>query len=115
MEACRKTVSQTKGRDLMFIIGNFIKAVAIVLNYVLSFFMWIVIARAVLSWVNPDPYNPIVRFIHNVTEPVMEPVRRKLPVDVGGIDFSPIIVILGVVFLQHFVVNSLLRLSVSFM
>jgi len=46
----------------MFVIGNFLKAVAIVLNYILSFYMWIVVARAVLSWVNPDPYNPIVRF-----------------------------------------------------
>lgn len=99
----------------MFIIGNFIKALAIVLNYVLTFFMWIVVARAVLSWVNPDPYNPIVRFIHNVTEPVLEPIRRKLPLGLGGIDISPIIVILGVVFLQNFVVNSLLRLSISLM
>ncbi len=99
----------------MFILGNFIKALAIVLNYVLSFFMWIVVARAVLSWVNPDPYNPIVRFIHNVTEPVLDPIRRKLPVDFGGIDISPIIVILGVVFLQNFVVNSLMRLSLTLM
>jgi YggT family protein len=77
--------------------------------------MWIVIARAILSWVNPDPYNPIVRFIHNVTEPVLYRIRAKIPVSFGGIDFSPIIVILGVIFLQNFVVNSLLRLSVTFM
>jgi YggT family protein len=99
----------------MFIIGNFIKALAIVLHYVLTFFMWIVVARAVLSWVNPDPYNPIVRFIHNVTEPVLSPIRTKLPINFGGIDISPIIVILVVVFLQNFVVNSLLRLSLTFM
>lgn len=99
----------------MFIIGNFLKAVAVVLNYVLTFYMWIVIARAVLSWVNPDPYNPIVRFIHNVTEPVMYRIRSKIPVDYGGIDFSPIIIILGVIFLQNFVVNSLLRLSATLM
>lgn len=99
----------------MFIIGNFLKAVAIVLNYVLSFYMWIVVARAVLSWVNPDPYNPIVRFIHSVTEPILDPIRTRLPVGLGGIDISPIIVILGVVFLQNFVVNSLLRLSMSLM
>ena len=85
----------------MFIVGNFLKAVAIVLDYVLTFYMWIVIARAVLSWVNPDPYNPIVRFIHNVTEPVLYRIRTRIPVDFGGIDFSPIIVILCVVFLQH--------------
>ena len=99
----------------MFILGNFLKAVAVVLDYVLTFYMWIVIARAVLSWVNPDPYNPIVRFIHNVTEPVMDRIRSRLPVNFGGIDFSPIVIILGVVFLQQFVVNSLLRLSANFM
>lgn len=99
----------------MFIIGNFLKALAVVLNYVLHFYMWIVVARAVLSWVNPDPYNPIVRFIHNVTEPVLYRIRSKLPIDFGGIDFSPIVVILGVIFLQNFVVSSLLRLSATLM
>ena len=99
----------------MFIIGNFLKAVAVVLNYVLHFYMWIVVARAVLSWVNPDPYNPIVRFIHNITEPVLYRIRTKIPVDFGGIDFSPIIVILGIIFLQNFVVSSLLRLSATLM
>jgi YggT family protein len=99
----------------MFIIGNFLKAVAVVLNYVLYFYMWIVVARAVLSWVNPDPYNPIVRFIHNVTEPVLYRIRTKIPADFGGIDFSPIIVILGIIFLQNFVVSSLLRWSANLM
>ncbi|MBW1726310.1 MAG: YggT family protein [Desulfobacterales bacterium] len=99
----------------MFILGNLLKAIAVVLNYVLHFYMWIVIARAVLSWVNPDPYNPIVRFIHNVTEPVLYRIRTKIPLDFGGIDFSPIIVILGIIFLQNFVVTSLLRMSASFM
>ena len=99
----------------MFIIGNFLKAVAIVLNYVLTVYMWIVVARAVLSWVNPDPYNPIVRFIHNATEPVLYRVRTKIPVIFGGIDFSPIVVILGVIFLQNFVVNSLIRFSANLM
>jgi YggT family protein len=99
----------------MFIVGNFIKAVAIILHYALTFYMWIVIAQAVLSWVNPDPYNPIVRFIHNVTEPVLYRIRSRIPVSFGGIDFSPIIVILGVIFLQNFVVDSLLRLSLTFM
>ena len=99
----------------MFIIGNLLKAIAVVLHYVLHFYMWIVIVRAVLSWVNPDPYNPIVRFIHNVTEPVLYRIRTKLPLNFGGIDFSPIIVILGIIFLQNFVVNSLFRMSASFM
>jgi len=99
----------------MFIIGNLLKAIAVVLHYVLHFYMWIIIARAVLSWVNPDPYNPIVRFIHNVTEPVLYRIRTKLPLDFGGIDFSPIIVILGIIFLQNFIVSSLFRMSASFM
>ena len=99
----------------MFVVGNFLKAVAVVLHYVLSFYMWIIIARAVLSWVNPDPYNPIVRFIHNVTEPVLYRIRTRIPVNFGGIDFSPIIVILGIIFLQNFVVSSLFQLSKTLM
>ena len=97
----------------MYIVGYFLKAVANVLNIVLWLYMWIIIARAVLSWVSPDPYNPIVRFIHNVTEPVMYKVRSKIPVSFGGIDFSPIIVILLIYFLQIFVVQSLERFSHS--
>lgn len=86
-------------------------AVGNVLDIVLLFFMWIIIARAVLSWVNPDPFNPIVRFIHNMTEPILYRLRTKIPSDFGGLDISPIIVILGVYFLRGFVVNSLLRFS----
>ena len=97
----------------MFIVGYFLKAVASVMDVVLLFFMWVVIFRAILSWVNPDPYNAIVRFINNVTEPVLHPIRMKLPVNYGGIDFSPIIVILAVIFLRTFVVNSLIRMAAS--
>jgi YggT family protein len=82
-----------------------------VLDYVLLFFMLIIFARAVLSWVNPDPYNPIVRFIHSVTEPVLYRIRQTIPMAFGGIDFSPIIVFLGIVFLREFLVNSILELS----
>ncbi len=99
----------------MYMIGYFLMAVAKVIDIVLIFFMWVVIARAILSWVNPDPYNPIVRFIHNVTEPVLHPIRMKLPVNFGGLDLSPIIVFLGIIFLRTFVVSSLQRLSMSLM
>ena len=99
----------------MYVAGYFLMAVANVLNFVLLVFMWIVIARAILSWVNPDPYNPIVRFIHNVTEPVLYQIRTKLPINFGGIDLSPILVILVVYFLRDFVVKSLLRFSASLM
>ena len=95
------------------VISNLLTAVAKVLDIVLVIFMWVVIARAILSWVSPDPYNPIVRFIHNVTEPVLYQIRRRIPVSFGGIDFSPIIVLLAVIFLQRFVVNSLYDLALS--
>ena len=95
----------------MFILGYFMIAVAKVIDFVLLFFMIVVVARAVLSWVSPDPYNPIVRFINNVTEPVLYHIRTKLPVVFGGIDLSPIIVFLVIMFLREFLVNSLLRLS----
>jgi len=99
----------------MFIIGYFLSALGTVLDYALLIYMWIIIARAVLSWVSPDPYNPIVRFIHNVTEPVMYPIRRRFPLGFGGIDFSPMLVLLAIIFLRSFVVNSLLRLAATLM
>jgi YggT family protein len=97
----------------MFVFSNLLAAVAEVLRWVLNIFMWIIIARAILSWVSPDPYNPIVRFIHNVTEPVLYQIRRRIPVSFGGMDFSPIIVLLAVIFLQRFVVASLYELARS--
>jgi YggT family protein len=99
----------------MFVFGYFLMAIAKILDLVLLCFMWIVIARAVLSWVNPDPFNPIVRFIHNITEPVLYRIRTFLPASFGGIDFSPILVFLGVIFLRTFIVSSLFRLSSSLM
>jgi YggT family protein len=84
----------------MFIVGYFFLAIATVINYVLLFFMLVVLARAVLSWVNPDPYNPIVRFITSVTEPVLYRIRRVLPVTYGGIDLSPVVVFLAIVFFK---------------
>jgi YggT family protein len=97
----------------MLVFRNLLIAVATVLDYVMVIFMFITIARAVLSWVSPDPYNPIVRFIHNVTEPVLYQIRKKLPMMYGGIDFSPIVVILIIIFLRIFVVGSLEGLANS--
>lgn len=97
----------------MFILGNLLSAIAMVIDWVLIIYMWIIIARAVLSWVSPDPYNPIVRFIHNVTEPVLYQIRKRIPVTFGGIDFSPIIVFLVIIFLRKFVVSSLYGLAAT--
>jgi YggT family protein len=97
----------------MFILANFISALAKVLDYGLTIYMYIIIARALISWVNPDPYNPIVQFLYRITEPVLTPIRRLIPIYKIGIDISPIIVIMAIFFLQNFLVISLLQLSHS--
>jgi YggT family protein len=86
---------------------------AAVLQIVLTLYMWIVIARALISWVNPDPYNPIVRFLYNATEPLLYRVRRVLPVFAGGLDLSPLVVVVAIYFLQAFLVQSLRDLAFS--
>ncbi|MEW6720457.1 MAG: YggT family protein [Thermodesulfobacteriota bacterium] len=95
----------------MFVAGNLIYALAKIVDIVLTAYMWVFIIRAVLSWVNPDPYNPIVRAIYGVTEPVLSPLRRKLPLYAGSIDFSVVVAVLIIVFLQYFVVRSLFDLA----
>ena len=95
----------------MFVVSNFLIAMATILDYGLTIYLYIIIARAILSWVNPDPYNPIVRFLNAVTEPVLFRLRRRLPLFFGGMDFSPIIVILAIVFIQAFVVRSLFQMA----
>jgi YggT family protein len=95
----------------MFIIANLLIALAQVLDYVLWAYMWIIIGRVIISWVNADPDNPIVRFLYSVTDPVLERVRAVLPVFAGGFDFSPIVVWIAVMFLRRFVVQSLYDLA----
>jgi YggT family protein len=95
----------------MFVFSNFLIGIATILNIGLTIYMYIIIGRAIISWVNPDPYNPIVRFLNSVTEPVLFRIRRKLPLFFGGIDFSPIVVILAIIFLQSFVVQSLFDMA----
>ena len=98
----------------MFMLGNFIMAIAKLINFVLSAYIWVVIARAVISWVNPDPYNPIVRFLRGVTEPVFYRVRRLLPFTyVSGVDLSPIVVLLAVYFLRTFLVGTLIQVGLG--
>jgi len=78
-----------------------ISAVFQVLHAILSIYFWIVIGRAVISWVNPDPYNPIVRFLYNATEPVFSRMRRILPLQFGGMDFTPIVLLIIIGVLQN--------------
>jgi YggT family protein len=95
----------------MFILANLLIAVAQVLDWVLWAYIWILIGRFIISFVNVDSDNPIVRFLYGATEPVLERVRQRLPVLAGGFDFSPIVVWIAIVFLQRFLVRSLYELA----
>lgn len=93
----------------MFIIGNFIIAVAKILQVIFGATKLVIIVRAIVSWVNPDPFNPIVQFLQRVTEPLLEPIRRLFPP--MGVDISPIIAILFIYFLEIFLVPSLMGIG----
>jgi YggT family protein len=97
----------------MFVFSNFIIALAKIIDAALTLYMWVIIFRAVISWVNPDPYNKIVIFLYRITEPVLRRVHRILPRALysTGIDFSPIIVILAIIFLQYFLVETIIALA----
>jgi YggT family protein len=95
----------------MFILANLLLAVGRILDILLTIYMWIVIISAIISWVNPDPYNPIVRFLHAVTEPVYRRIRRIIGFRLGIIDISPMIVILAIVFVKYFFIQSLIELA----
>ena len=97
----------------MFIGGYLVAAIANLVDIVLQAFMLLLIVRAVISWVNPDPYNPIVRFLYRVTEPVLRPVRRMLP-PMSGLDLSPMVVLLAIYFLRSFLVPVLYRIATEF-
>jgi YggT family protein len=96
----------------MFVMSNVILALARLLNIVLEAYFWIIIARALISWVNPDPYNPIVRFLHRVTEPVLRPIRYRLPATMG-LDLSPLVVIVAIKLAEWVVVDSLRDFALS--
>jgi YggT family protein len=94
----------------VFVLANLIDATAYVINMGLTFLLILVFARAVISWVQASPYNPIVQFLYTATEPILRPIRRRLP-HTPGVDLSPLVVLLLVVFLQRFLVQSLLQLA----
>ena len=96
----------------MFIFSNLLAAVASLLNILLTILYWLILIRALLSWVNPDPYNPVVQFLYKTTEPILYPIRKMIPVSFGiGIDISPIIAFLILIFLRSFLVKTLLDIS----
>jgi len=95
----------------MFVLGNLISAIAVILNYALSAANWLIIIRALLSWVSPDPFNPIVKFLYTVTEPMLAPFRRIIPMYNIGLDLSPIFALLFIWFLKLFVVQTLFGIA----
>lgn len=97
----------------MFLFSNLLVALAQILDYILWAYAWIVLARVVISYVNVDYRNPIVRFVYAVTEPVLDPVRRRLPLVGSGVDLSPLVVWLAILFLQRFIIPSLYDLAFS--
>lgn len=94
----------------MFLIANLLLALAHISDILLTVYMWIIIISALISWVNPDPYNPIVKFLHSITEPVLRPLRRRLGISMG-IDFSPMVIILIILFIKYFLINSLIEFA----
>lgn len=96
----------------MFILGNFFQATAVVLGYLIEIMWWLVILRALLGWVNPDPHNPIVQFIERTTEPLLAPFRQLIPSYKIGVDVSPLVALLFLYFLKIFIVQTLMGLAI---
>jgi YggT family protein len=96
----------------MFVLSNFLVALAHILDIVLTVLYWLILIRALISWVNPDPYNPIVQFLYKTTEPILYPIRRILPLVLRfGIDISPIIAFLAIIFFKSFLVRTLINIA----
>jgi YggT family protein len=91
--------------------ANFILTIAEILNFVLEIYIWIIIGAALVSWVSPDPYNPVVRFLYRVTEPALRPIRRLIGNRLGPIDISPLIVIFIIYIIQRFLITSLVEIA----
>ena len=98
----------------MFVFGDLLITIARIVDMLLEAYKWVVIVAALISWVSPDPYNPIVRLLYSVTEPVFRPIRRLIGHRLGPIDISPIIVILAIIFIQSFLVRTLIKVGYKF-
>ncbi|MCF8034440.1 MAG: YggT family protein [Desulfarculaceae bacterium] len=83
------------------------------ISWILGAYMWIIIAAAVITWVRPDPNNPIVRFLFAVTEPVFWRIRRIIPTSFGGFDVAPVILILAIIFIQNVVISGLMGVLIG--
>ena len=93
------------------VLSTFIQALAQILSMVIKIYIWVVIIAALISWVRPDPYNPIVQILYKLTEPLYAKIRRVIPTIIGGVDLTPILVILALKFIDLFVVQLLFSLA----
>ena len=96
----------------MFIVGNLFSGIGYVLNLLLEMYLWVVIIRTILSWIRPNPFNPLVRIIYGMVDPVTYRISRLLPTRIGMFDIAPFVLILIIIFLQRFLVRSLFDLAV---
>jgi YggT family protein len=96
----------------MFVFGNLLSGIAYVVNLLLEIYLWVVIIRTILSWIRPNPYNPLVRIIYGAVDPVTYRISKLLPTRIGMFDIAPFVIILIIIFLQHFLVRSLYDLAV---
>lgn len=97
----------------MFVLSNFLVALARLLDFGFTILYWLILIRAIISWVNPDPYNPIVQFLYKTTEPILYPIRKILPLGLRfGIDISPIIAFFLIMFLRSFLIKTLIDISI---
>lgn len=97
----------------MFIFGDLLIAIAKIFDMILELYKWIIIISALISWVNPDPYNQIVQFLRSITEPVLGRVRSFIGFRLGPIDISPIVVIIAIIFIQLTLVKFLLKIGLG--
>lgn len=95
----------------MIVLSTLIEALAQILHMVINIYIWVVIISALITWVKPDPYNPIVQILRRLTEPVYAFIRKYIPTVIGGIDLAPIIIILGLQFIDLFAVKLLFNLA----
>lgn len=95
----------------MFIFGNLVSAAATILDYILTILNWLIIIRALISWVNPDPFNPIVQILYKTTEPLLAPFRRIIPVYTIGLDMSPVFALIFIWLLKLFLVRTLFGIA----
>ena len=93
----------------MFVLGNMFIALANIINVILTMFYWLILIRALISWVSPDQFNPIVQFLYRTTDPILDPIRRFLPM--MGVDISPIIAFVMIMFLRSFLVSTLMDIG----